>query len=93
MCIYFIWSDLLAQNNWEWQMPLPQGNRLVKILQLRRDKIISTGDVGTILVTEDSGKNWVLKRLPGHSNIRGISFINSNTGWIINKEMIFQTDD
>ena len=82
-----------AQDNWIWQNPLPQGNRLVEIQSVNKNKIIATGDNGTVLVSSNSGIDWDLTDLQLTSNIRAISFIDSLQGWVISTEYLFKTVD
>ncbi len=82
-----------TQGEWEWQNPWPQGADLVKIQAINKNKIISSGQNSTILITENGGIDWQLNKLPGRSSIRGLCFLDSLVGYVINVDKTFKTLD
>ncbi len=63
---------------WNWQNPLPQGNRLNSLQCLDPYQCYAAGDSGTIL-KRTSGASWQIQATPTTSNLLGLSCINNYT--------------
>jgi photosystem II stability/assembly factor-like uncharacterized protein len=52
----------------------------------------TVGDLGTVLMTTNGGKNWSPKIINTNDRLNGVRFINSKTGWITgNNGILFRT--
>jgi photosystem II stability/assembly factor-like uncharacterized protein len=70
-----------AQNLWEWQNPLPQGNALYDICFVDSLRGWAVGGAGTVLRTTDGGGQWHTTQVPTHELLTRTSFVNPNRGW------------
>ena len=50
------------------------------------------GEKGTILYTEDGGKNWETQKSGTEARLNKMQFINKKQGWIVGNEGIFFAD-
>ena len=57
-------------------------NFLNDICALDANTVIATGSEGTILKTSNGGMNWMIISLNPSFDLRGIRFLNKNTGWM-----------
>ncbi|PIE01122.1 MAG: hypothetical protein CSA81_12780 [Acidobacteria bacterium] len=56
--------------------------------------LAAVGERGHILVSTDSGENWVQAHVPSHVTLTGVSFVNDKTGWAVgHNETILKTTD
>src|SRR5215467_15861881 len=69
-----------AQSGWFWQNPLPQGNPLYAAAAPDIDTVVAVGELGTILRTDDGGATWTLQSSGTTQTLRGVSFVDANTG-------------
>jgi photosystem II stability/assembly factor-like uncharacterized protein len=72
-------SASFAQSGWFWQNPLPQGNHLGAVAVSDSQTATAVGDYGTILRTSDGGATWTLQGSGTSKDLRGVSFVDSNT--------------
>lgn len=90
-----------AENlGWEWQNPLPTGNRLWDVDFVDTNHGWIVGEHGTILRTSDAGRSWNLQQSLGPLNLFRIRFTEELTGFILAYEIshpdqgiIFKTTD
>jgi len=73
-------SASFAQSGWFWQNPLPQGNHLRAVAVSDSQTATAVGDHGTIVRTSDGGATWTLQGSTSSVDLRGVSFVDSNTG-------------
>ena len=64
-----------------WQNPLPQGNTILNIQFINENIGWMMGDYGTILKTNDGGKNWTFLDSKTNNMIYSFQFISQDTGW------------
>ena len=53
-------NQVVADNAWNWQNPLPHGNEINDVYVFNYNKIITVGGAGTIMYTIDGGLNWTV---------------------------------
>lgn len=85
--VFYILSFLLiliATGNaqWEWQNPLPQGNRLEQVLFFDENYGWMLTNAGTLLRTTDGGSNWN-EEIIGKLYSQKIHFIDKFNGWCV----------
>ncbi len=56
--IIFVSICSVANAQWFWQNPLPQGNTLYSVKYISATVGWAVGDLGTILKTTDGGTTW-----------------------------------
>jgi photosystem II stability/assembly factor-like uncharacterized protein len=80
---------------WYWQLPKPQGNSLYSVWVLDSLNMLTVGENGTLLKTEDAGLNWQQKNQLENSTsiLTGLQFISSNKGWCIDNHNLFKSTD
>lgn len=95
-----------AEETWNWQNPLPQGNQLNDVFQIDALNAVAVGRGGIIVRTEDGGNGWtVVDGPPGDpeenafavslkSHLNAVFFIDADNGWIVgNDNTILNTSD
>ncbi len=80
---------------WEWQVPLPQGNSLLSVWPLDAQNVVAVGGYGTVLRTSDGGNSWQINhRIQGWSGaLTSLHFIDSLRGWCVGANHLFSTTD
>jgi photosystem II stability/assembly factor-like uncharacterized protein len=68
---------------WQWQNPLPTGNKLNCVRFVDDNLGFAVGDCGTILKTTDGGETWTLKTVESKYMLRSVFFTDANTGYIV----------
>ena len=90
----FIWvlalctHELLAQQGWYWQNPLPQGNSLYGVHAVDTSIVIAVGASGTILRTTDGGTTWTPQSSGTIWPLNGVFFTDANTGTAVGGEAV-----
>lgn len=84
---------IFAYDSWKVQNPLPTEAYLLKIEPVTDNTIFIGGLGGTLLKTIDGGETWTVRKFKDLANIRGISFIDSLNGWIMDSHKLYQTND
>lgn len=82
-------TSLFAQiEEWEWLSPIPQGNELYDICVINDSTIIATGDLGTVIRSENGGVDWHVQHHAGYSNraLWAVDFIDERNGWIVGED-------
>jgi len=86
---------LIAQDEWTWVNPLPQGNPLNDVIAIDGNNIIAVGWWGAILRTTDGGRSWDLRK-PDSTLVtfRGLTFVDQNVGVAVGEGgAIYKTTD
>ncbi|GAB4324687.1 MAG: hypothetical protein Kow00127_17370 [Bacteroidales bacterium] len=78
----FFLAAILTQGQWSWQYPIPQGNRLNKVVAADSQHLYAIGHFGTILKSSDGGNSWTLSDSVTSSNLNGITLLSDGTGFI-----------
>ncbi len=75
----------LAQREWTWQNPLPNGNDLKDIAQFKNGDLLVVGSAGTIMRSTDHGSTWSeqFNLLGTPATFRKVFFISDLEGWIV----------
>ena len=72
----------LAQADWFWQNPLPQGNILCGVCFSDSTTGYSVGDAGTILKTTDGGSQWSIQSSGTTNRLQSVHFpMDAMTGY------------
>ena len=84
---YYILSFLLIPltilyPQWQWQNPLPQGNRLYQVQFVDSDYGWILTKAGSLMRTTDGGNNWNEEIIGKHWSQK-IHFIDKLTGWCV----------
>jgi len=81
----------LAQDNWFWQNPFPNGNRLNDVHVFDQNTAIAVGDFGRVMKTNNGGASWSEQNNAGGAFIlNSVSFINADTGWAVGRDEYFR---
>ncbi|MEL6824419.1 MAG: hypothetical protein AAFP70_21890, partial [Calditrichota bacterium] len=56
--LFFIALPIFAQNEWEWQNPVPQGNQILTMQALDASTVYAAGNASTFMRSTDGGNNW-----------------------------------
>jgi len=80
--IMLLSNEVISQEGWFWQNPLPQGNDLYDICRNVSDgTYYACGDYGTLL-SKKVGLNWKAFQAPTQENLYSICFQNTH-GWAV----------
>ena len=84
----------IANAQWTWQNPTPQGNPLNTVHFPSPDIGYAAGEFGTIIKTIDGGQSWsIMYNIPWQT-FNSIYFTDENTGFVVgNNSMILKTSD
>ena len=93
MVSYLLTNSIVAQGKWQVQNPLPTESYLLAVEPVTNNIVFAGGMGGTLLKTNDTGKTWSVQKFKDMVDIRGISFIDSLKGWLIDSEHIYHTID
>ena len=74
-----------SQAQWQWQNPLPQGNRLNDFAFINENDGWCVGDNGTIMHTSDGGANWGIQYDNYYISLHSICFADHLNGWIVGR--------
>ncbi len=83
--VTFFFLNLTAFAQWNWQYPVPQGNRLNDISFPEPSQKIgfAVGDHGTMMKTENGGTEWTILDSLTNSHLKGCHFLNENLGYTV----------
>ena len=83
--IFYTATLTIAQSNWEWQKPLPQGNTITYFRTFGGDSIFAYGWFdGLVMRSINGGQNWDLNyQVSGSRYVNQVCFTNINTGWAV----------
>ena len=86
--------SLKAQNPWQWQNPLPQGNTLNDIIVIGQNSAIAVGQAGTVMKTTDGGNSWKIRTVDADTrNWLEICFSDAGTLWILSNNLVMKSQD
>lgn len=90
LTVFFQLSNIMAQEGWFWQNPLPQGNELCDIIAFDENTVIAVGAKATTISTSDGGETWRVShdREIATVTLSSISFIDTTTGWAVGEDEI-----
>lgn len=71
---------------WEWQSPLPQGNRLTAVEAAPGGALWAVGAAGTLLRSEDGGASWVSSGPKLDTDLLDVDFVDGLTGWAVGRD-------
>ncbi|MBU3947870.1 MAG: hypothetical protein KJ826_06580 [Proteobacteria bacterium] len=64
------------------------------IIALGENKVCAVGNSGTIIISEDGGKNWQIQKSGVDTELFDVRFSDSQKGWAVGREgTILRTDD
>ncbi|MFK7925352.1 MAG: YCF48-related protein [Bacteroidia bacterium] len=75
---FCLFPKLLAQQDWQWKNPFPQGNTLRGSASPDSSTIIMVGDAGTILKSKDGGNTWQKQESGTEQDLYAISIFGPN---------------
>ncbi|MDL1876785.1 hypothetical protein FBQ85_16700 [Cytophagia bacterium CHB2] len=99
IALALLWpATLLAQSEWSWQNPLPQGYTLYDLHIFDANTVLVVGEAATAIKTMDGGASWSLQHNLGGEGItvelESVSFVDANTGFAVGPgDRIFKTTD
>lgn len=90
LTLFTLCGKLVAQTDWEWQNPLPQGNYLWSVTMIDTDNIVTVGGAGLVMKTTDDGETWYKQFYVGNNMFwfTDASFPNANIGYIVGKASV-----
>ncbi len=67
---------------------------LLKISHLNSGRLVTVGERGHVLFSDDQGSTWTQANVPVRSTLTSVFFINDQTGWAVGHDTnILRTDD
>ncbi|MDZ7316303.1 MAG: YCF48-related protein [candidate division KSB1 bacterium] len=77
----------LAQEQWQWLNPLPQGNNLFGVCAVGR-RIVAVGELGTVLISIDGGTCWQVKhRIDNYEGtLYDVELVDERRGWAVGED-------
>lgn len=81
--IFCLPAHLLAQQDWQWKNPFPQGNILRGSASPDSSTIIMVGDAGTILKSKDGGTSWQQQESGTEQDLYAISVLGPNCAFAV----------
>lgn len=75
-------SKINAQNNFEWQHPLPSGHHYSDVQLIDNNSIVAVGLRGTFVRSDNGGSTWTHYYTQTLADLRGVYFVNSDTGYV-----------
>jgi photosystem II stability/assembly factor-like uncharacterized protein len=82
----------VGQSGWNWGNPQPQGNTL-RTVEFAGGRGYAAGDFGTLLRTDDGGRNWIGIPTGITSNLARIRAVDANTVVIGSGCVLRRSDD
>lgn len=73
--------------DWKWVNPTPSGNQLNAVKYLDSNSAIAVGKLGTILLSNNSGKDWKQIISNTKANLLSISAINKDTIYVSGQDL------
>jgi len=95
LLIFFPVPNIVGQDGWFWQNPLPQGNSLLDVRMLGPNIIAAAGGTGTFMKSSDSGDTWNINhKVNGlDTPFDALFFLDSLTGWAPAGFNVYKTTD
>jgi len=88
-----ILQAVVAQDEWVWRNPLPQGNNLSDVDFINDLEGWAVGGGGMILHTIDGGQNWTIQPSGENSSLNDISFPSKGVGYIAGENVVLKSTD
>lgn len=85
-------SGLRAQNSWQWQNPLPQGNNLECVDAVGPNIVYAVGGAATLLKSTNSGNSWDVRQILDNTQVtlHAVHFPTPSVGWIAGSNGVIQ---
>ncbi len=80
--LIFSLNKTKAQDNFEWQHPLPSGHYYSDVQLINNNSIVAVGLRGTFVRSDNGGTNWTHHYTQTLADLRGVFFVNSDTGYV-----------
>lgn len=71
---------------WEWQSPLPQGNRLYDVEVAPGGAVWAVGAAGTLLTSVDGGASWVSSGPKTGVDLTAVDFVDELSGHVVGRD-------
>ncbi|MDK9701371.1 MAG: YCF48-related protein [bacterium] len=91
--IFLLSTPTLFAQGWEWQNPLPQGNRLYAVDMLNDSTGWIAGEMGVAFKTTDYGVSWSLVNLDTQNAFLSIAHSSPTSIWFHSSRSIQHTTD
>jgi photosystem II stability/assembly factor-like uncharacterized protein len=85
--------EILANDEWVWQNPIPQGNRLMDVDFVDPSTGTAVGLLGTIIHTTNGGETWTPQSSGARRLLTGVSFADAGNGIITSGSVVLRTAD
>jgi len=83
-----------AQDQSSWHAPNVSQSLLLKVVKLPNGRLVSVGERGHVLWSDDQSKTWIQANVPIRSSLTGVFFIDDKTGWAVGHDtVIINTTD
>jgi photosystem II stability/assembly factor-like uncharacterized protein len=89
--LILILISIKIQAQWELQNPLPQPMDLNAVHFVDPSEGWAVGYCGGVMHTIDGGANWQILSMETTDDFQDITFIGSDTGWMVGYKMIYHT--
>lgn len=102
LLVLFLYRQVPAQTEWQWQNPLPQGNVLFSVKLIDTETAVAVGGAGLVMKTTNDGATWSTEFHVGDNMFwfKDVSFPTSAIGYIVGRadvetdsSIIMHTDD
>lgn len=94
LIIILMLCSIMGYTQYFWLNPLPQGNSLNSVCFVNENMGYAVGNYGTVLITNDAGKNWSCLIMNTVQNLNDIYFVDENLGFAVgNSGTILRTND
>src|SRR3972149_274705 len=91
--LFLIPNYIHTETKWQTQNPSPTEAYLLCVESINDKTVFIGGMGGTLLMTNDAGKTWNVRKFPDMHDIHGIAFKDSLNGWIIDSFHCYQTNN
>jgi photosystem II stability/assembly factor-like uncharacterized protein len=72
-----------ADSQWSELMPLASKSLLLDIQEIAPKVLITVGERGHVLKSDDGGQSWRQIRVPTRVTLTGLDFIDNSRGWVV----------
>lgn len=77
-------ATCLSMAQWNWQFPIPQGNRLNDMVFIEGTSTgYTVGNYGVIMKSDNSGQSWILMDSATTVNLNGVYFTGPSAGYAV----------
>ncbi len=78
----------VADEEYAWHAKNVSQSLLLKINKLPSNRLVTLGERGHILWSDDNGKNWSQAKVPTKATLTGLFFLDEETGWAVGHDTI-----